>query len=393
MSLNTATALAVAVALGTALSAQAAMPVAVADAAPGAMAGCSVAASTACYFGFEPVAGQGKLHYYASRDPAAAAAPGSATGPLDALIAVHGHPRDADKTFAAALLAVRGADAQARTLVVAPVFQVAWPAAQTCRSAGVPAAAAGDLLWTCSSWVEGGRADDGRGPGAFAAMDALVAELLRRWPSLRQVTVAGFSAGAQMVQHYIGFAAVPPRSDVALRYVVADPGSWLYFDPLPMAASLPPPSSAASAAASAAGESAASTATGTAATAAIRGAAASCPGLNRWKYGTEGLPAHLGRNAAQARAHYAQADVSYLEGELDDRDAPGTFYKILDKSCAAMAQGPFRRQRGEAYLRYERSLPAPARPRQLVVVPGCKHDVACVFPSPAARAALLGVPR
>jgi hypothetical protein len=253
---------------------------------------------------------------------------------------------------------VRRADRQADTLVVAPLFQVDAARAGRCSTAGVPAAQPGDLLWTCSSWVEGAAADNGARPGSFAALDALVVELARQWPSLRTITIAGFSAGAQMVQHSIGFAAAPPVG-VALRYVIADPGSWLYFD-----AFRPEPVDA-----------------------------ASCPAVNRWKYGTDALPAHFTRDASQARAQYAAAEIHYLEGELDSSDAKGTAFRVLDTSCAANAQGPFRLQRGQAYAAYDRTLLAPAKQRLLTVVPGCAHDVACVLPSPVARAALLGEPR
>ncbi|AVT12829.1 hypothetical protein [Paracidovorax avenae] len=317
---------------------------------------CTVAAGTACYRRFEPPGAGGTLNYYASL------APGEGAEPTRALVAVHGHPRDAGKTFGAALQAVRDAGALRDTLVVAPVFQVAAGQAGRCSSPGVPPAQAGDLLWTCSSWIEGGPSANGARITSFAAMDALVAELVRRWPGLRTVTVAGFSAGGQMVQHYIGFAnaalagASSSAATVALRYVVADPGTWLYFD-----AWRPHPP-----------------------------ADGTCPGVNRWKYGTDDLPAGLGRIAAQARERYAAADVHYLEGALDSSDARGTYYGILDKSCAAMAQGPYRLQRGLAYAEYEWTLLAPGRRREVVVVPGCAHDVACVFPSEAARAVLLG---
>ena len=303
---------------------------------------------SACYLGFTPAGQTGRLHYFASQDPASS--PGD---PHAVLVVVHGHPRDALTSFAAAWQAVQQAGTGARTLVVAPLFQVASAETIHCRSPGVPSAEAGDLLWTCASWIAG---EPARGSPltSFAAMDALVRELLQRWPGLRTVTVAGFSAGAQMVQHYIGFAALPPAG-VALRYVVAAPGSWLYFDPVWPADTL-----------------------------------AACPAVQRWKYGTGQLPAGLGRSAAEARARYAQADIHYLVGALDSSDAAGTFYKILDKSCAAQAQGPYRLQRAQAYADYERRLLAPVPQRSLVIVPGCAHDVACVFPSAAARAALVG---
>jgi hypothetical protein len=310
-------------------------------------ADCAAPASGACYFAFTPSGSTGNMHFYASQVPGAG-------GPTSALVALHGHPRDADKTFNAALAAVQRGGAAASHVVVAPVFQVRAADADKCPATGVPAAQDGDALWTCASWMAGGAARNADGLTSFAALDALVLALHQQWPSVQTITIAGFSAGAQMVQHYIGFAAVPPAG-IRLRYVVADPGTWLYFDPVWPAATV-----------------------------------AACPEVQRWKYGTEGLPAQLGRSAAEARAHYAQADIHYLEGALDSSDAPGTFYKIMDKSCAAMAQGPYRLQRGLAYAAYDRSLLAPAKQRSVTTVPGCAHDVACVFPAAEARAALLG---
>lgn len=317
-----------------------------------AAADCSAGASPACYISFEPPGANGRFNYYASL------LPGTAATPTSALIALHGHSRDADKTFDAALLAASRAERLADTLVVAPLFQVDEARAAGCRTAGVPAAQPGDLLWTCGSWPAGERARNGNRHGSFEVIDALVAELVRQWPSLRSVTIAGFSAGAQTVQHSIGFAAPAPPG-VALRYVVADPGSWLYFD-----AFRPEPVDA-----------------------------ATCPEVNRWKYGTEDLPEHLARSAADARARYVAAEVHYLEGALDAGAAKGNAYRVLDRSCAALAQGPYRLQRGQAYADYDRAVLAPQRPRALTVVPGCGHDVACVFPSAAARAALFGTPR
>ncbi|MDR3516106.1 MAG: hypothetical protein P4M00_09830 [Azospirillaceae bacterium] len=328
---------------------------------------CSDSASSACYFTFEPPGAGGRLDYFAA--PASEnAAPGTA------LIAVHGHPRDANRTFDAALRAARRAGAADGMLIVAPVFQVAAADAARCHSAGVPEAAPGDLLWRCDSWEGGDAADNSADFTSFAAMDALVLELHRRWPSLHRVTIAGFSAGAQFVQHYIGFAAVPPDLGLKIRYVIADPGSWLYFDPV-----RPQPSPAVDAAAcGAAGDCPLSLAPVT----------ASCASANDWKYGTDRMPARLGRDAAAARARYVQADIHYLEGALDTGTARGTAYRILDKSCAAMAQGPFRLQRGLGYAQYDRQVLAPDRPHPLVIVPDCAHDVRCVFPADAARAAL-----
>lgn len=311
---------------------------------------CKESASDACYTAFRPRADLGLLHYYTSLQHGVDAA-----HPTSALIALHGHPRDANRTFNAALRAVQAAGVQDQTLVVAPVFQVAEPAAARCRTKGVPTAQADDVLWTCASWIAGSGAFS-----SFTALDALVDELHQRWPSLHSITIAGFSAGAQLVQHYIGFAAAAKPGAPTVRYVVASPGTWLYFD-----AARP-----------------------------VATPQVACPTQNQWKYGTESLPATLtsfGRHVEEAHQAYAAADVHYLVGALDTGDNPGTYYRILDKSCAAQAQGPYRRERALGYAAVENQQRTAANQttREVTVVPGCAHDVACVFTSPAARSALL----
>jgi hypothetical protein len=293
----------------------------------------SLSAQAAQFLDFEPIPGQGTLRYYSSQTP------GRDTN--SALIVLHGHPRDAQRTFKA------GVSVQGAGLVIAPLFQVDTAHAGKCHSPGEPAAQPGDLLWSCSSWLAGAPALNAPQVSAFKALDGLISEVQRRWPNVRTITIAGFSAGAQMVQHYIGFAADAP-STITLRYVVADPGTWLYFN-----AQRPYP-------------------------------VADCPGFNHWKYGTAQLPDWLNRSAAEAQRRYRAADIHYLEGELDDSPAKGNADRLLDRSCAAMAQGPFRRQRGQAYAVQD------ARPLQ--VVPGCGHSVTCVFAAPEARQALLGQP-
>jgi len=218
--------------------------------------------------------------------------------------------------------------------------------------------------------------------GAFAALDALIAQLAHQWPSLREVTLAGFSAGAQMLQHSVGFAADPPPG-ITLRYVIASPGSWLYFDPV-----RPQPRQAGHLAIwQDCGNDAASLASCTFSFE-VPAEPGACEGYDRWKYGLQDLPPHLERQAADARSRYAAARIDYLAGALDSSPAKGAYFRILDKSCAAMLQGPFRLQRGLAYAAYEQMVLHPAQRRPFTVVPGCAHDVACVIPSEAARPSL-----
>ena len=353
-----------------------------ADKASAAAGPCRNAASNACYQTFTPEDARsslrGALHYYASWSKREAAT----AQPTRALVAMHGFPRDANKTFNAALLAAQKAGAMADTLVLAPVFQVPDSQDKSCRTPGVPAARRNDLVWTCSAWPGGGVATNDPGITSFAALDALLKHLKQRWPSLQTITVAGFSAGAQFVQHYVGFAT--PPDGVALRFVVSDPGSWLYFDPQ---RPVPQQNGVATDWSNCDNP---STPSPGACSFVMTTPAAGCPGVNDWKYGMDKLPAALAARGAQARSQYARSEVHYLEGSLDSSNAPGTFYGILDKSCAASAQGPFRLQRGLAYAAYDRAMLSQNPQRTVTIVPGCAHDVACVFPNEAARSALFG---
>jgi hypothetical protein len=258
------------------------------------------------------------------------------------LIAIHGYSRDANRTFDAAAAAARQTSA---VLIVAPIFQVPTPEAAKCQFPGVPGASPGDALWHCGNWASGSQASNGA-ITSFAAMDRLEAVLLSRYPGAGAITLAGFSAGGQYVQHYIGFAR--PPGGVQSRYVIADPSEFVYFDGWrPQAASV------------------------------------ACPGYNDWKYGTENLPPSLGRGGEEARAIYSGAAVDYLEGALDTGTGAGTSYRLLEKNCSAELEGPYRLERGEAYAAYDAERLAHGAHR-LTIVPGCAHSVTCVFPSAAA---------
>ncbi|OLS62275.1 hypothetical protein [Pseudomonas putida] len=296
----------------------------------------------------------GALHYYASR-------PAGDDNVRTVLLVMHGHPRDAGRSFAAGLQAARMAGRLQDTLVVAPLYQV--EDARHCSSPGEPPAQPGDALWTCGSWLAGEPSLGAHPISAFAALDALLVELVRQFPQVRNVTLAGFSAGAQMLQHSIAFAAESPAG-VGLRYVIADPGSWLYFDPLRPVAQ------------------------GSGFVMAVPTEV--CAGYNAWKYGTEALPGWLSGDAAQARARYAAARVDYLEGGLDSSASKGAAYPVLDKSCGAMLQGPFRLQRGLGFQAYEREVLKVQR--RMLVVPGCGHRVECVLPSVEGRSVLFDLP-
>ncbi len=285
-----------------------------------------------------------QLHYFAST-------PANPAAIRRILIVVQGFTRDANRTFEAGYRATEDAGLVESVLIVAPIFQVAEPEAHKCHFRDMPAATAQDALWHCGTWSAGTPALNDPTITSFGALDALLATLLDSHLQASEVTVAGFSAGGQFVQRYAAFATAL-RQSAKIHYVVADPSSYLYFDSW-----RPKPG------------------------------AVACPGYDKWKFGTEDLPLWLGRDAVAARATYAAANLTYLEGALDTGQGPGTGSALLERGCAAELQGEYRLDRGENYAAYDAAKLAHGA-HKLIVVPGCAHSVTCAFSSPAARAAL-----
>jgi hypothetical protein len=281
--------------------------------------------------------GGASLQYYIGEPEGGAAAATSIA------VGIQGYDRDANKTFDAVAAAVAG---QSGVVVVAPLFQVTPEEADRCHHKGVPDAAAGNALWLCGSWSTGKPATNAA-LTSFQAMDALLAALHTQYPRATRITMAGFSAGGQFVQHYIGFAH--PPAGMVMRYIVADPSEFVYFDAFrPNAVD--------------------------------RG---TCPKWNNWRYGLNDLPAYLGRGGAAARAAYVAADVTYLEAANDTGMTEAAVYNLLDKNCAAEAEGTYRLDRGQNYAAYDAKMLAMGR-HKLIVVPDCAHNVSCVFPKAGA---------
>lgn len=343
---------------------------------------CSLRAIAACFFriGLDTAHPDDTLGFYASHpintDHAAFNA---------ALIVIHGHSHDAAKTFNAAI-AASAVNRLSTTLVIAPLFQVNDTNAKKCRSEEQQSAQANDFVWTCASWMEGGSSQNDPDLTSFKAIDQLVEKIIERYPTIRTVTIAGFSAGAQTVQHYIGFSALKAQS-YSVRYVIADPGTWLYFDdarPQPMIADRRvtwPECDA---------DGLSGFGKCTVQIVASSEMMRNCPNYNQWKYGIEALPTILlqQHTANAARIAYQGADITYIEAALDSDSRKKASYKVLDKSCGAALQGPFRLHRGLAYALYDQQKLRSPHHRMMKIVPDCGHDVGCIFQSESGRQAL-----
>jgi pimeloyl-ACP methyl ester carboxylesterase len=266
------------------------------------------------------------------------------------VLVFHGLNRNADAYFAAARTALAAAgEAGAHTMMVAPQFLAEEDIEAHKLSPQM-------LRWRWNEWASG---ENARGPipvSSFAALDAILARLAdpAMYPNLAHVVIAGHSAGGQVVQRYAvvgnGAVALAARG-VAVRYVLANPGSYLYF-----------------------GEAR---------------PAATCAGFDQWRYGLAGhVPPYVTLTPAELEARYIARDVVYLLGTADTDPA----HPQLDRSCAAEAQGPYRHARGVNYLRLLRARDGDAVKHRLLEVPGVAHNGGRMFTSACGLAALFDTP-
>jgi hypothetical protein len=269
-------------------------------------------------------------------------------GVTRALVMIHGWPRR-DLGSGARAVAAAGVAASG-TIVVTPQF----PAQVDVDAKGL---APRTLRWGVDAWPQGQPALAPAPISSFEVVDAILARLAdrHRFPDLRVVVLAGHSAGGQFVQRYAvvgrGEAALS-RAGIHLRYVVANPSTYLYI------AGLRP----------------------------VDGGA-ECRSVDRWKYGLRDAPAYVARpiDAAALLEDYRRRDVVYLLGTADtDPRGDG-----LDRSCAAEAQGPTRFARGLAFVaRLKES--APDVPQQVLQVPAVGHHGGAMFTSAEGLRALFG---
>ena len=294
-------------------------------------------------------------------DPLYASVPLDRPNPtiVRALIVVHGALRNADvyNKSGETVIAAAG-PAAAGTALITPQFLADVDVAGWKLPADT-------LRWTTTSW-EGGEPALGPAPlSSFAVFDAIVAKLANRanFPNLRTIVVAGHSGGGQIVQRYavVGHAedALGATTGIAIRYVVANPSSYVYFSPeRPLAAGGFGPFDA-----------------------------ASCPKYDAWKYGVNAMPPYVPASPVALETAYIARDVTYMLGRNDTNPN----HPALDKSCMAEAQGPYRLIRGRSYYAYLRMRHPSGLMHKLVEVPGVGHDGDGMFGSPQGRAVLFGV--
>lgn len=281
-----------------------------------------------------------------------------------ALIMVHGTLRNGDHYFTTATTAAFMAGALDDTVVIAPAIR---SADGHCKDTLAPV----EVSWSCNgdSWRSGGRAASNPELTSFDFIDEILRRLADRrvFPNLRQIVVAGHSAGGQFVSRYEMANKVHESLGVPVSYVVANPSSYAWPD-----ASRVLPT----------GDAAPETAKGAWASEALhtgftygpfQGTTAT-PKYDFWPYGLEqrgnGYASKISDD--QLKAQLARRPTTYLFGQVDTLPLGG-----FDDSPPAMAQGATRRARGEAFVKYIAEHLG-AHPTAMIV-PECGHNDRCVF--------------
>jgi len=278
-----------------------------------------------------------------------------------ALIMVHGAGRNWDHYFETSTGAGFLASALDNTIIIAPRF-----------AAGNDTVATNEIKWPerGDTWRSGGMSPTNPTISSFDFVDEIVRALGNKklFPNLTKVVVAGHSAGGQYATRYQMTSKVHGTLRVEISYVVANPSSYAW-----PAAARPLPTGDADTtgaykeALGQDGEKVHANFT--------YGAfdSAKAPSFNRWPAGLQNRSGYTaGMTDDQLRKNLASRAVTFLLGQVDVLPLGG-----FDSSPNAMAQGPTRRARGEAFAKYIADSLG-AKP-VTIIVPECGHNDRCIF--------------
>jgi len=236
------------------------------------------------------------------------------------------------------------------TIVVAPYFQ-------TTEDLPGP----NEVYWSSSGWKKGHLSLTG-GPtpriSSYEAIDVIVGLLANRarFPAIEEIVVTGHSAGGQVTHRYAAGSAVEEDlPGIRMRYVVANPSTYLYLGPERWdGAGFSVPE------------------------------LAPCPDYQRWHYGLTDLNSYMNRSTLQeVDARLTGRDVTILIGSAD------TGLASLDISCGAYLEGQNRFDRGQKLMDFMDAL-RPGHSHVERIVPGVAHSSSGMYTSPVGLNALFG---
>ena len=279
-----------------------------------------------------------------------------------ALIMVHGAARNPDHYFQTATAAGFLANALDNTVIIAPRF-----------AAGRDSLAPNEVEWPerRDSWRSGGMSPSNPTISSFDFVDELLRELANKkvFPNLTKIVVAGHSAGGQFANRYeMSNKVHGTLGNVQVSYVIANPSSYAWpaaVRPLPTGDANPVDAYKASLEPHA--EEVHSNYT--------YGAfdSTKAPTYDKWPAGLEDRSGYTASMSdAQLTKNLVERPATYLLGQVDVLPLGG-----FDSSPSAMAQGPTRRARGEAFFKYVNG--TLGAKHKAIIVPECGHNDRCIY--------------
>jgi pimeloyl-ACP methyl ester carboxylesterase len=264
-----------------------------------------------------------------------------------ALIVVHGVLRDSDYYFDTGVIAANTAHKLDDTLVIAPQF------VEQTELAGRNVSA--NTLWWSGTWPGGSDAISPAPVSTYDVFDAMIARLSdrSRFPKIREIVIAGHSAGGQIVARYAVVGKAPELdagARVPVHLVVSNPSSYFYFSdwrPFPQKG---------------------------------------CVDFDRWRYGLAGAPRYVTGTAPALEARYAERRVTYLMGTADTNPNE----EDLDRSCGGETQGPYRFARAKYFIAYIGRRHPGGTNQDYAFVRGVTHDNRRMFTSACGLAVIFG---
>jgi len=245
-----------------------------------------------------------------------------------AVVVIHGTLRNSNDYFDTIMQAAdETALGDSLTLIVAPQFLVE----ADLEEHGLPQSM---LFWGYFGWRQGDQSLSTPGNtrpwdiSSFAVADTIIQGIAARNPNLEKIVITGHSAGGQFVNRFAAGSpthAVVENLGIELRYIVANPSSYIYMNAerwvagSPYVIELPD-----------------------------TGTVAACQEYNDYKYGLENPNPYMDIGDELIRERYSTRPVVLLMGEFDDN--PDSYY--LDQSCPAMMEGVQRLQRGIIYAEH-----------------------------------------
>ncbi|MFY9288808.1 MAG: hypothetical protein WAO98_09950 [Alphaproteobacteria bacterium] len=283
-------------------------------------------------------------------------------GLTQAVIVIHDFSRNASATLA--MMTSLAGEASATTFIMAPQFL---QDSDIMHYAGqLPDQGKMFARWPLDGWITGGDSLGQKGISSFTAIDILLMYLSDKkfFPDLNQVVLVGHGAGGDFVQRYAALGQAPDSLDqhnINVRFVVANPSSYLYF-------------TTSRAKSNRQGFGPAD--------------AAQCNSYNSYPYGLDNLNPYgrlVGPHAIKLR--FVTRPIVYLLGE---QAAQGD--QLPDNSCAALLEGMERVARGLNYNLYLKVIFGDAinRLQRFIVVPKVGYEPAPLLGSPCALATIFG---